>query len=125
VVGGVDPAAGVEGVPVFGTLSEALAAVPAPDLVVVASPTDTHVRLVREAVESTGALVLSEKPLATSVAELEPLATTTTTGIVRSPCSSTTAAARCSRRTGSPPTPRSRRPSSTPATGRCGWTTPR
>jgi predicted dehydrogenase len=74
VVGGVDPAADAEGFPVYRSLSDALAAEPAPDLVVVATPTDTHVRLVGEIVDRTDALVLSEKPLATGLADLEPLA---------------------------------------------------
>lgn len=74
VVAGVDPAAGADGFPVFRTLSEALADQPDPDLVVVATPTDTHVGLVREIVDRTDALVLSEKPLATSLADVGSLA---------------------------------------------------
>jgi len=73
VVGGVDPVAEGVGVPVFRSLDDALAAEPAPDLVVVATPTETHVRLVREVVERTTALVLSEKPLAATRAEVESL----------------------------------------------------
>jgi predicted dehydrogenase len=74
VVAGVDPASPAIDLPVFATLAQALAAEPEPDLVVVATPTDTHVALVREVVDRTGALVLSEKPLATGPAEIEALA---------------------------------------------------
>jgi predicted dehydrogenase len=74
LVGGVDPAADASDVPVFRRLSEALAAELAPDLVVVATPTPTHVDLVRQVVDETEALVLSEKPLATSLPEIESLA---------------------------------------------------
>ncbi|HEX3222983.1 MAG TPA: Gfo/Idh/MocA family oxidoreductase [Nocardioides sp.] len=74
VVGGVDPARPAVDVPVHRTLDEALSADPAPELVVVATPTDTHVPIVREVVDRTDALVLSEKPLATSLAEVEALA---------------------------------------------------
>ena len=74
VVGGVDPVADAQGFPVFRTLRDALAADPDPDLVVVATPTETHLPLVREIVDATEALVLSEKPLATTVADLESLA---------------------------------------------------
>ena len=47
VVGGVDPAAPVVDIPVFGTVDDALRSEPEPDLVVVATPTETHVALVR------------------------------------------------------------------------------
>ncbi|HET7431452.1 MAG TPA: Gfo/Idh/MocA family oxidoreductase [Nocardioides sp.] len=73
VVGGVDPAQPERGVPTYPTLDAALAAEPDLDLVVVATPTETHVAVVREVVDRTGALVLSEKPLATSRAEAETL----------------------------------------------------
>jgi predicted dehydrogenase len=73
LVGGVDPVAEGVGVPVFESLDDALAADLAPDLVVVATPTETHVRLVREVVERTNALVLSEKPLAATRAEVDSL----------------------------------------------------
>ncbi len=73
LVGGVDPVAEGVGVPVFRSLDDALAADLAPDLVVVATPTETHVRLVREVVERTDALVLSEKPLAATRAEVDSL----------------------------------------------------
>ena len=73
VVAGVDPVVDATTFPVFRTLPEALLAEPDPDLVVVATPTDTHVGLVREVVDSTAALVLSEKPLATTLAEIDDL----------------------------------------------------
>ncbi len=74
VVGGVDPVADAGDVPAYRTLDDALAADLAPTLVVVATPTETHVRIVREVVERTDALVLSEKPLATTQAEIGTLA---------------------------------------------------
>lgn len=74
VVGGVDPVVDGLTFPVFRSLTDALAAEPAPDLVVVATPTDTHVGLVHEIVDRTGALVLSEKPLATTLRGLAGLA---------------------------------------------------
>jgi predicted dehydrogenase len=74
VVGGVDPVAEAGGVPAYRTLEDALAADLTPTLVVVATPTETHVRIVREVVERTEALVLSEKPLGTTRAEIEALA---------------------------------------------------
>jgi predicted dehydrogenase len=70
VVGGVDPQAEADGVPVFATLDAAFTADVSPDLVVVATPTETHVSLVRELVARTNALVLCEKPLATSRSEI-------------------------------------------------------
>jgi predicted dehydrogenase len=74
VVGGVDPAAPDLALPVFRTLDDALRAEPAPDLVTVATPTDTHVSLVREIVDRTHALVLSEKPLGVGAADIESIA---------------------------------------------------
>jgi predicted dehydrogenase len=76
VVGGVDPVTVDLPFPVHPSLAEALAARPQPDLVVVATPTHTHVPLVREIVDHTDALVLCEKPLATSLADLQTLADT-------------------------------------------------
>ena len=73
VIGGVDPVAEAGALPVFRSLDDGLAADPAPTLVVVATPTDTHVRIAREVVERTDALVLSEKPLATTRAEIDSL----------------------------------------------------
>ncbi len=73
VVAGVDPNRADHPFPVFGDLAEALTAVPEPDLVVVATPTDTHPDLVREALATTNALVLSEKPLARDLAAIREL----------------------------------------------------
>jgi len=78
IVGGVDPVvdtrADTRAVPVFRTLGDALAADLRPDLVVVATPTETHVPIVRDVVERSNALVLCEKPLATTLAEIGALA---------------------------------------------------
>ena len=74
VVAGVDPVVDGLALPVFRSLTDALAADAAPDVVVVATPTETHVGLAREIVDRTDALVLSEKPLATSLRELAGLA---------------------------------------------------
>jgi len=74
VLAGVDAVAPAMDLPVFATLDQALAVEPDPDLVVVATPTETHVGLVREVVDRTDALVLSEKPLATGLAEIDTLA---------------------------------------------------
>ena len=74
VVGGVDPHARPEtDFPVHKSLTAALAHTPEPDIVVVATPTDTHVDLAHELLESTGALILSEKPLASSRRDTERL----------------------------------------------------
>jgi len=73
LVGGVDPVADAGALPVFRTVDDALGADLAPTLVVVATPTDTHVRIVRDLVERTASLVLSEKPLATTRAEVDSL----------------------------------------------------
>ena len=74
VVGGVDPAVTGLDLPVFDTVDDALTSEPDPDLVVVATPTETHVALVRRIVDRTDALVLSEKPLAAGLADLETIA---------------------------------------------------
>lgn len=68
VVAGVDPARPEQPFPVHATLADA--ADVRPDLVVVATPTDTHVPLVTEALGLTDGLVLSEKPLARTTAAL-------------------------------------------------------
>jgi predicted dehydrogenase len=73
IVGGVDPVASLDGVTAHRTLDDAWQAGPAPDLVVVATPTDTHITVVREALSRTDGLVLSEKPLATAYAEIDAL----------------------------------------------------
>ena len=74
VAGGVDPVVSGQRFRVHRTVAAALTDEPAPDLVVVATPTETHTALVREIVDSTHALVLSEKPLATSLADLATVA---------------------------------------------------
>ena len=69
VVAGVDPAPTYDvPFPVFPTLDEGLAL--EPDLVVLATPTESHVALADVLLSSTSALVLSEKPLAQSAAEI-------------------------------------------------------
>ena len=74
VAAGVDPEVpGGHPFPVFGDLTEALRRIPHPDLVVVATPTETHPRIVREVLAATDALVLSEKPLARSHAHITEL----------------------------------------------------
>ena len=73
VVAGVDPAPSYDvPFPVLTSLEDGLAA--APDLVVLATPTESHVEQASEVLGRTNALVLSEKPLAqtaAAVAELE------------------------------------------------------
>jgi predicted dehydrogenase len=73
VVAGVDPAPAYDvAFPVHATLDAGLAA--EPDLVVLATPTESHVELASEVLSRTDAVVLSEKPLAqtsAAVAELE------------------------------------------------------
>jgi predicted dehydrogenase len=75
IVGGVDPQPGLRTVaPLFSDLDEAFAAGLDPDLVVVATPTETHIPLVSDLLGRCDAMVLSEKPLAattSAVAELE------------------------------------------------------
>ena len=72
---GVDPAeataATPAGVPVHRTLEEALAHHGEPDLLVIATPTPTHVELLGAVLDLTGAPVLVEKPLSASAAELD------------------------------------------------------
>lgn len=74
---GVDPhrseLPGRYGFPRYASLGEGLASSVPLDLVVVATPTDSHVALVEEALASTHALVLSEKPLTRSPSDLEHL----------------------------------------------------
>ncbi len=74
VVAGVDPTADLDEAPTYRTLDDALAVDLEPTLVVVATPTETHVPIVRTLVERTTALVLSEKPLATTRADIAALA---------------------------------------------------
>jgi Oxidoreductase family, NAD-binding Rossmann fold len=61
------------GVPRFSNPSEALAQNPAPDLLVIATPTPTHVELVSQSLATTARLVLAEKPLSDSTAALDGL----------------------------------------------------
>jgi predicted dehydrogenase len=76
VVGGCDPADVARerferetGTPTYGSVAEMVAG-EEPDVVVVASPPDSHAQLCLEAIEA-GAHVLCEKPLATSVADAD------------------------------------------------------
>ena len=73
VVAGVDPAPTYDvAFPVHRTLAAGLA--DDPELVVLATPTSSHVALASDVLEHSGALVLSEKPLAqtsAAIAELE------------------------------------------------------
>ncbi len=59
--------------PQYASLAEGLASSEPLDLVVVATPTDSHVALVEEALSSTSALVLSEKPLTRMPSQLDQL----------------------------------------------------
>ena len=71
VVAGVDPhVPSAPDLPVYPSIAEALADRVRPGLAVVATPTDTHLDLVRELLDGTEARVLSEKPLARSAADL-------------------------------------------------------
>ena len=72
VVAGVDPEPTYDvPFPVHASLADGLAA--EPDLVVLATPTASHVGLVSEVLETSSALVLSEKPLAQTPAEITAL----------------------------------------------------
>lgn len=74
VVVGVDPAPAYDvPFPVVSSLAEAARTSGPVDLVVLATPTGTHVPLATEALRLTDGLVLSEKPLARTVAELDGL----------------------------------------------------
>jgi predicted dehydrogenase len=69
VVAGVEPAPTYDvPFPVVSTLDEGLAL--EPELVVLTTPTESHVTLADVLLSSTSALVLSEKPLAQSAAEI-------------------------------------------------------
>ena len=72
VVAGVDPAPAYD-VPfaVLSSLAEGLAL--EPDLVVLATPTSTHVELASAVLADSAALVLAEKPLAQTAAEISAL----------------------------------------------------
>jgi predicted dehydrogenase len=72
VVAGVDPAPAYDvPFPVHPSLDEGLAS--EPGLVVLATPTDTHIGLAGELLAGTSAVVLSEKPLAQTAAEIASL----------------------------------------------------
>jgi predicted dehydrogenase len=72
VVAGVDPAPSYDvPFPVHASLAEGLAA--EPDLVVLATPTESHVEQASEVLSASSALVLSEKPLAQTAAEITAL----------------------------------------------------
>lgn len=74
LVGAADPSPSfVAAAPTYPTVSEALEAGADPDLVVLATPTRSHPELVDEVLRSCGALVLSEKPLAATVEEIDRL----------------------------------------------------
>ncbi|MFC5731075.1 MULTISPECIES: Gfo/Idh/MocA family protein [Nocardioides] len=74
IVGGVDPSpAQQDVVPLFRDLDQAFAAGVDPDLVVVATPTRTHLDIVSDVLDRCDALILSEKPLATSVSGIRQL----------------------------------------------------
>jgi predicted dehydrogenase len=74
VAGGVDPSPKQRDVhPIFPDLDAAFAAGVEPDLIVVATPTPSHVGIVSELLERCDATILCEKPLATSVSEIEEL----------------------------------------------------
>jgi predicted dehydrogenase len=74
LVGGVDPRRpDTEGLRTFASIRAALDAGALPDLAVVATPTDTHLEVVGELLDTTTARVLCEKPLARDVASLERL----------------------------------------------------
>ena len=70
LVGGVDPNPSHDALPLYGDLDEAFAARVDPDLVVVATPTPTHVAIVSDLLGRCDATILSEKPLATTAAEI-------------------------------------------------------
>lgn len=81
VVAGVDPAPSYAvPFPVHGSLAEGLRT--APDLVVLATPTETHVDMASEVLDTSSALVLSEKPLAQTSAEIVALEARHSTEVV-------------------------------------------
>lgn len=74
VVGGVDPSPRQrDATPLFGDVDAAFAAGLDPDVVVVATPTPTHVGIVSDLLERCDATILSEKPLATTAEEIRGL----------------------------------------------------
>jgi predicted dehydrogenase len=78
IIGGVDPASDSAAhwqarFPVHHSLDEALNAGLKPQLVVIATPTESHVRLVADVLSKSDALVLSEKPLTCDSLEIAQL----------------------------------------------------
>jgi predicted dehydrogenase len=72
LIAGVEPAPAYDvAFPVLASLAEGLAL--EPDLVVLATPTSTHVELVSAVLDGSSAVVLSEKPLAQAAAEISTL----------------------------------------------------
>ena len=57
----------------FSSLHEALAEHPVPDMLVIATPTPTHLELLSQALGTTAGLVLAEKPLSDSTGALDDL----------------------------------------------------
>ncbi len=83
LVGGVDPAPSYDvPFPVLPTLDDGLAL--DPDVVVLATPTESHVALASAVLAGTSALVLSEKPLARTAAEIAGLESAHSPGVVAS-----------------------------------------
>lgn len=77
VVACVDPSPRQRDVhPIYADLDAAFAAGADPDLVVVATPTPSHLEIVADLLERCEATILSEKPLATTAAEIEELGRT-------------------------------------------------
>jgi hypothetical protein len=64
------------GVPHISSPSEALAQHPAPDMLVIATPTPTHIELLSQVLGTTAGLVLAEKPLSDSIPALNDLEAT-------------------------------------------------
>lgn len=86
LLGGVDPRADGDrlGLRRWDTLVDALGRGAFPDIVVVATPTETHVEVVAEVLARTHALVLCEKPLAPTAAHLSALGTAAPAGVLES-----------------------------------------
>lgn len=86
LLGGVDRRADGDrlGLRRWDTLGDALGSGALPDIVVVATPTETHVEIVAEVLARTHAVVLCEKPLASTAAHLSALDTAAPTGVLAS-----------------------------------------
>jgi predicted dehydrogenase len=61
------------GVLQFSSLDDALAQHPVPDMLVIATPTPTHIELVSQSLDTTAGVVLAEKPLSDSTDALDGL----------------------------------------------------